>query len=54
MRALAREVGEDRFVPTGTLVVVDWDTRKLLSVREGEGTPRDETGAAIEVTAAER
>jgi probable phosphoglycerate mutase len=42
VRMLAREVGEDRFVPTGTLVVVDWDSRRLLSVREGEGTPRDE------------
>jgi len=48
VRLLAREVGEDRFVPTGTLVVVDWDSRRLLSVREGEGTPRDEKGALAE------
>ncbi len=48
VRLLAREVGEDRFVPTGTLVVVDWDSRQLLSVREGEGTPRDEKGALAE------
>ena len=40
VRMLAREVGEDRWVPTGTLLVVDWDSRKLLSAREGEGTPR--------------
>jgi probable phosphoglycerate mutase len=48
VRTLAREVGEDRFVPTGTLVVVDWDARKLLSVREGEGTPRDAEGNPVE------
>ena len=45
LRLLAREVGEDRFVPTGTLLVVDWDARELLSLREGEGTPRDEPDA---------
>jgi probable phosphoglycerate mutase len=44
VRMLAREVGEDRFVPTGTLVVLDWDARTLLSVQEGEGTPRDDQG----------
>jgi probable phosphoglycerate mutase len=48
VRLLAREVGEDRFVPTGTLLVVDWDTRTLLSIREGEGTPRDEKDSVIE------
>jgi len=48
VRLLAREVGEDRFVPTGTLVVVDWDARNLLSIREGEGTPRDEKDAVID------
>jgi probable phosphoglycerate mutase len=41
VRLLAREVGEDRFVPTGTLLVTDWDSRRLLLRREGEGTPRD-------------
>jgi len=30
VRLLAREVGEDRFVPTGTLLVLDWDGRRLL------------------------
>ena len=54
VRLLAREVGEDRFVPTGTLVVVNWEDRTLLSIREGEGTPRDEKGAVIEAGAAER
>jgi len=48
VRVLAREAGEDRFVPTGTLLVVDWDARRLVSVREGEGTPRDESGALVE------
>jgi probable phosphoglycerate mutase len=48
VRLLAREVGEDRFVPTGTLLVVDWDGRKLVSTHEGEGTPRDENGEVIE------
>jgi amidase len=48
VRLLAREVGEDRFVPTGTLLVVDWDGRKLLSTLEGEGTPRNENGDPIE------
>jgi len=48
VRLLAREVGEDRFVPTGTLLVVNWDSRQLLSTREGEGTPRDERGDLVE------
>jgi len=48
VRTLAREAGEDRFVPTGTLLVVDWDGRKLLSSHEGEGTPRDDNGDPIE------
>jgi probable phosphoglycerate mutase len=48
VRLLAREVGEDRFVPTGTLLVVDWDARQLLSIREGEGTPRDEEDSVVE------
>lgn len=37
VRMLAREVGEDRFVPTGTLLVLDWDGRRLLRRREPEG-----------------
>jgi probable phosphoglycerate mutase len=37
VRLLSREVGEDRFVPTGSLLVVDWDARRLLSRRDGEG-----------------
>jgi probable phosphoglycerate mutase len=37
VRLLSREVGEDRFVPTGTLLVLDWDSRRLLSRRDGEG-----------------
>ena len=52
VRLLARELGEDRFVPTGTLLIVDWDSRRLLSRREGEGTPRDEKDAVIEGSSA--
>jgi probable phosphoglycerate mutase len=37
VRLLSREVGEDHFVPTGTLLVVDWDARRLLSRTDGEG-----------------
>ena len=48
VRTLAREAGEDRFVPTGTLLVVDWDGRQLLSIHEGDGTPRDENGDPVE------
>jgi len=37
VRLLSREVGEDYFVPTGTLLVLDWDARRLLSRKDGEG-----------------
>lgn len=37
VRLLSREVGEDHFVPTGTLLVVDWDARRLVSRTDGEG-----------------
>jgi len=37
VRLLSREVGEDHFVPTGTLLVVDWDDRHLRWRRDGEG-----------------
>jgi probable phosphoglycerate mutase len=37
VRLLSHEVGEDRFVPTGTLLVVDWDGRRLLWRKDGEG-----------------
>ena len=40
VRLLAREVGTDGFVPTGTLLVLDWDGRRLLSRRDGEGNAR--------------
>jgi probable phosphoglycerate mutase len=39
VRLLSREVGEDVFVPTGTLLVVDWEARKLVFRRDGEGEP---------------
>jgi probable phosphoglycerate mutase len=38
VRLLSREVGVDHFVPTGTLLVVDWEARRLLWRRDGEGT----------------
>jgi probable phosphoglycerate mutase len=37
LRLLTREVGHDRFVPTGTLVVIDWDGHRLLLRRDGGG-----------------
>jgi probable phosphoglycerate mutase len=33
IRILTQDVGLDRFVPTGTLVVMDWLERRLLAVR---------------------
>jgi 2,3-bisphosphoglycerate-dependent phosphoglycerate mutase len=37
VRLLSREAGEDHFVPTGTLLVLDWDARRLVSRTDGEG-----------------
>jgi probable phosphoglycerate mutase len=37
VRLLSREVGEDHFVPTGTLLVVNWEARRLISRTDGEG-----------------
>jgi probable phosphoglycerate mutase len=37
VRLLSREVGEDCFVPTGTLLVIDWSARRLLSRIDGPG-----------------
>ena len=37
VRLLSREVGHDEFVPTGTLVVIDWEGRQLLQRRDGGG-----------------
>ena len=41
VRLLSREVGEDHFVPTGTLLVVDWDgsAARLAPGRRGRGQP---------------
>jgi probable phosphoglycerate mutase len=39
VRLLSREAGEDRFVPTGTLLVLDWDERRLISRHDGDGEP---------------
>ena len=37
--SLTREVGEDHFVPTGSLLVVDWESRRIVFRRDGEGRP---------------
>jgi probable phosphoglycerate mutase len=37
VRALSREAGEDYFVPTGSLLVLDWPGRRLIFRRDGEG-----------------
>jgi HAD superfamily hydrolase (TIGR01509 family) len=57
VRLLSREVGEDSFVPTGTLLVVDWTARRLLSRTDGageasQGLPRPAPRAAAPPAAA--
>jgi probable phosphoglycerate mutase len=37
IRGLTREVGEDSFLPTGSVVGIDWTARRLLFVRTQEG-----------------
>jgi probable phosphoglycerate mutase len=37
VRLLSREAGEDSFVPTGTLLVVDWHARRIVSRTDGVG-----------------
>lgn len=37
VRLLSREADEDRFVPTGTLLVVDWAARRIVFRRDGDG-----------------
>ena len=39
IRVLTQDLGLDRFVATGTLVVVDWSNRRLLSVTEPGNPP---------------
>jgi probable phosphoglycerate mutase len=36
LRLLSREAGEDHFVPTGSLLVVDWESRRIVRRRDGE------------------
>lgn len=36
IRELARDLGVDRFVPTGTVIGLDWHARRLLFVHEPE------------------
>lgn len=40
VRLLSREVGEDSFVPTGTLLVLDWSVRRLVSRTDEGGASR--------------
>jgi probable phosphoglycerate mutase len=37
VRLLSREVGEDQFVSNATVLVIDWEARRLVSRRDGEG-----------------
>ena len=37
VRVLSREAGVDAFVPTGTLLVVDWEARRILSRTDDAG-----------------
>lgn len=39
LRLLSREAGEDHFVPTGSLLVVDWESRRIVLRRDGAGQP---------------
>ena len=42
IRALTQDLGVDRFIPTGSLVGLDWAAQKVLFVREGGNTgPED-------------
>ena len=38
IRVLTQDLGLDRFVPTGSLVGVDWESKKVLFVREPGNT----------------
>lgn len=37
VRVLSREAGEDSFLPTGTLLVIDWSGRRIVSRTDGAG-----------------
>jgi probable phosphoglycerate mutase len=37
VRLLSREAGADSFVPTGTLVVLDWEARRIVSRTDDPG-----------------
>ncbi len=38
VRLLSREAGIDSFVPTGSLLVLDWEARRVVWRRDGAGT----------------
>ena len=54
VRLISREVGEDQFVPTGSLLVLDWEARRLVFRRDGEGEPSRGLPAGGAALAAER
>jgi probable phosphoglycerate mutase len=37
IRAITREAGEDSFLPTGSVVGLDWTARRLLFLRTQDG-----------------
>ncbi|MGE5125942.1 MAG: histidine phosphatase family protein [Betaproteobacteria bacterium] len=54
VRLISREVGEDRFVPTGSLLVLDWEARRLIFRKDGEGEANRGLPAGGAALAAER
>jgi probable phosphoglycerate mutase len=45
IRILTQDLGLDRFVATGSLVVVDWTARRLLAIRERSRSPLGARGS---------
>ena len=37
IRALTREAGEDKFLPTGSVAALDWSARRVLFIRTQDG-----------------
>jgi probable phosphoglycerate mutase len=49
LRLLSREAGEDHFLPTGSLLVVEWESRRIVLRRDGDGeASRGLPGTAVE------
>jgi len=51
LRLLSREAGHDQFLPTGSLLVLDWDARRVLRRHDGPGAPPGPPGIAPGQTA---